>query len=144
MLVPEGWVSDYYQGTIRLASSGDNFFYSPYKPFEGVLINMFVSDGPRAVGPSFDVMSLVNDFLATANANIVRDPMLVERDDKQIVTAIYESEDSKGLLITYLAGFVVEQQQLTVFLAATPHDTQDTFLPALEKMLNSINVISSW
>ena len=140
MLIPEGWVSDYYQGNIIMASKGDNFFYSPFKPFEGVLINMFVSDGPRAVGASFDVLGLANDFIATGQPKVIRPPTLVERSNKQVVTTIYENTDSKGKLITYLAGFVLEQQQLTVFLAATPSDNRENYLPILEKMLYSITV----
>lgn len=142
MLVPKGWVSDYYQGDIILASSRQNLFYSPDKAFAGVLIHMFVSDGPRAFGPSFDVLKLAEDFVAD-QSTMVQAPILDDQGERQIVITLYRNEDSRGTLITYLAGFVVEAQQLTVFLAATPEDTETTYLPILEKMLYSIEVIDS-
>ena len=141
MLVPGGWVSDYYQGTTRLASDGDNFFYSPSEPFEGVLIELFLSDGPRAVGPSFDVLKLAQDFVAD-QPDLRQPPVLNEDSGRQIVTTRYVNDDSKGKPITYFVGFVQENQQLTVFLAATPNDTEETFLPILEAMLFSIQIQS--
>lgn len=143
MLIPEDWVTDYYQGTITLASHEQNLTYSPYKSFEGALIDMFVSDGPRAVGPSFDVLKLAQDFIAD-EPNVLQPPILVEGGGRQIVTTLYAKRDGKGKLLTFMVGFVVEAQQLTVFIAATPNDTQDVYLPILEKMLNSIRVISDW
>lgn len=142
MLLPSGWVSEYHQGTITIASRSNNLFYSPSEPFEGVLINMFVSDGPRAVGPTFDVLKLAEDYVSDQE-NIAQRPALVESDGRQIVTTLYLNKDTKGKLITYLAGFVVEEQQLTVFLAATPTDTQLIFLPILIRMLESIQIRSS-
>jgi hypothetical protein len=142
MLLPEGWVTDYYQGDIAIASDSQNFFYSPERQFEGVLIHMFLSDGPRAIGPTFDVLNLAKDYVAD-QPNVRQAPTLIEQDGRQIVTTYYENEDDKGKLITYLAGFVVEDQQLTVFLAATPSDTERIFLPVLEIMLRSILIKSS-
>lgn len=137
MLLPEGWVTDYHQGDITIASDGQNFFYSPERHLEGVLIHMFLSDGPRAIGPSFDVLKLARDYVAD-RPNVKYAPTLIEEGGRQIVTTYYMNEDDKGKLITYLAGFVVEDQQLAVFLAATPSDTERTFLPVLETMLRSI------
>jgi hypothetical protein len=142
MLLPEGWVSEYYQGTTTFASDSQNLFYSPSEPFEGALVNLFVSDGPRAVGPSFDVLQLAQDFVADQQ-HVAQAPILTEDNGRQIVTARYMNDDAKGKLITYFAGFVMEGQQLTVFLAATPNDTESDFLPVLETMLYSIQIQSS-
>jgi hypothetical protein len=141
MLIPDGWVSDYYQGVITLASRSQNLTYSPSEPFEGVLITLFVSDGPRAVGPTFDVQQIARDYVSD-QLNVVQAPMLVEADKRQIVTTIYLNEDSKGKLITYLTGFIVQEQQLTVFIAATPNETEELYLPVLNEMLYSIEVVS--
>lgn len=141
MLLPKGWVSEYYQGTTSIAPDSRNFFYSPYKEFEGVLINIFLSDGPRAVGPSFDVTKLAEKYIAT-QSNVIQFPILVEGDGRQIVTTLHRKKDTKGTLLTYLAGYVLEDQQLTVFLAATPTDSEATYLPILDEMLYSIYIKS--
>ena len=142
MLLPEDWVSEYYQGTFTIASDSGNLFYSPSEDFEGVLIQMFVSDGPRAVGPSFDVMKLAEDYIAD-QPNVIQKPTLVDQDGRQIVTTLHVNTDTKGKLITYLTGFVLENQELTVFLAATPNETEIVYLPILTKMLYSIEIRSS-
>jgi len=142
MLSPDGWLSEYYQGTTTIVSDSKNLFYSPYEPFEGARIDLFVSDGPRAVGPSFDVMKLARDYVAD-QPNVIQAPTLVEDNGRQIVTTLYEKQDTKGPLITYLVGFVMEEQQLTVFIAATPNDTEMIYLPILQTMLNSIEIRSS-
>jgi hypothetical protein len=141
MLLPENWVSEYYQGTISIATDSRNFFYSPSEPFEGVLVTMFLSDGPRAIGPSFDVMKLAADYI-TDQPNVVQAPILWEQGGRKIITTIHVNEDTKGKVITYLTGYVLEDQQLTVFLAATPRDTELFYLPILEEMLYSINIRS--
>jgi len=141
MLLPDGWVTDYYQGTISIATDGSRFFYSPSEPFEGVLITMFLSEAPRVVGPSFDVMQIATDFIAD-QPNVVQDPLLVEQDGRQIITTVHVKEDTKGKVITYLTGYVIENQELTVFIAATPRDTELFFLPILQEMLYSIQVRS--
>ena len=142
MLVPEGWVSEYYQGTTTFASDGKNLFYAPSDEFEGVLIDLFVTDAPRAVGPSFDVMEIAIDFVSD-QPNVTQTPNLIERDGRQMVTTLYMGRDAKGKLITYLVGFVVEDQQLTVFLGATPNETELIYLPILTKMLYSIEIRSA-
>ena len=139
MLLPDGWVTEYYQGDISIASDGQNLFYSPYEPFEGVLVKMFLSDGPRAIGPSFDVMQLATDFVAD-QPNVTQAPTLVEDGGRQIVTTMYANTDSKGQPITNLTGFVLDNQQLTVFLAATPTETELIYLPVLQQMLFSIEI----
>lgn len=141
MLLPDGWTTDYYQGNVTIASSSQNLFYSPFEEFEGILIRMFLSDGPRAVGPSFDVMKIAEEYVAD-QPNIVQTPTLVEHDERQIITTLHAGKDTKGKLITYLTGYVLENQQLTVFLAATPTDTELIYLPILKEMLYSINIRS--
>ena len=141
MLLPDGWVSEYYQGTIAIASDSRNFFYSPSDPFEGVLVHMFLSDGPRAVGPSFDVMQIAADYIAD-QPNVVQAPTLVEQGGRKIITTIHMNKDSKGDVITYLTGYVLEDQQLAVFLATTPADIGPYFLPILQEMLYSIMIAS--
>jgi hypothetical protein len=141
MLLPDGWVSEYDQGTIAIASNSSNFFYSPSDPFEGVLVYMFLSDGPRAVGPSFDVMQIAADYIAD-QPNVVQTPTLVEQGARKIITTVHINKDSKGDVITYLTGYVLEDQQLAVFLAATPTDTELYFLPILQEMLYSILIAS--
>jgi hypothetical protein len=141
MLLPTGWVTNYYQGDITIASGSQNLFYSPSEQFEGVLIHMFLSEGPRAVGPSFDVMKIAEEYVAD-QPNVVQAPLLWEQGGRQIITTIHVNEDTKGKVITYLTGYVLEDQQLTVFLAATPRDTELLYLPILEEMLYSINIRS--
>lgn len=141
MLLPERWVSEYYQGTVTISSDGRNLFYSPSEEFDGVLIHMFLSDGPRTIGSSFDLMKLAEDYIED-QPNVIQAPTLIEGDGRQIVTTLHVSKDSKGKLITYLTGYVLEEQQLTVFLAATPKDTEMFFLPILGEMLYSINIKS--
>src|SRR5262245_9287478 len=69
LLVPAGWVMEYDgQGNTRLASAGENFFYLPDKSMDGALIQMFVSDAPRAQGEAFDVLKLAQAFAAKQNA----------------------------------------------------------------------------
>jgi hypothetical protein len=139
MLIPDGWSMEYSQGTTTLASDSQNLFYSPSEPFEGVLITLFVSDGPRAVGPSFDVMKIAQDYIA-GQPRVTQAPTLSEQCGRQIVTARYLGLDSKGQWITYFTGFVVQSQVLTVFLAATPEATEATFVPILQEMVFSIEV----
>jgi len=141
MLLPNDWVSEYHQGNFTLASDRRNLFYSSSEEFEGVLINMFVTDAPRAIGPSFDVIKLAEDYIAD-QPNVIQKPTLVEQNGRQIVTTLHVNQNTKGKFITYLTGYVLENQELTVFLAATPRDTEMIYLPILDKMLYSIEVQS--
>jgi len=142
MLLPDGWVTEYYQGTISIATDGSRFFYSPSEPFEGVLVTMFLSGAPRAVGPSFDIMQIATDYIAD-QPNVVQTPLLVKQDGRKIITTIHVKEDTRGKVITYLTGYVLENQELTVFIAATPRDTELFYLPILQEMLYSIQISSS-
>ena len=142
MLIPDGWVSEYYRGVTTFAPNSQNLFYSPSQTFEGALVDLFVSDGPRAVGSSFDVLKLAQDYVSD-QPNITQPPTLVEQAGRQIVTTIYLNKDSKGKLITYLVGFVVEEMQLAVFISATPTETEAFYLPILNRMLNSIEVVTN-
>jgi hypothetical protein len=139
LLVPDGWTMEYDQGTTTLAASSQSRYYSPTERFAGALVQVFVSDAPRALGPTFDVLQLAQDFMAL-QATVTQDPVLREVRGRQIVTGRYAGNDTKGQAITYLAAFVVERQVLTVFLAATPQATEDTFLSILEKMVSSIQL----
>jgi hypothetical protein len=141
MLIPDGWVTDYHQGDIMIASGSKNLFYSPSEQFEGILIHMFLTDAPRSVGLSFDLMKIAEGYIAD-QPTVLQAPTLVEQDGRQIVTTLHVNEDSKGKLIAYFTGYVLEDQQLTVFLAATPRDTELFYLPILEEMLYSINIRS--
>jgi len=141
MLLPDGWIYEYYQGTFTIAPDSKSLFYSPYEPFTGARIDMFLSDGPRAVGPSFDLMRIAKDFVAD-QTNVTQPPKLIEDGRRQIITTLYVNKDSKGKLIDYFVGFVMENQQLTVFIAATPLDTEVFYLPILQQMLTSIEIRS--
>jgi hypothetical protein len=138
MSLPMGWVSEYDQGTITIASDDQNLLDSP-EEFEGVLINMFVSDGPQIAGPAFDLMKLAEDSIV-GQVNIIQTPKLVEKDGRQIVTTLHTNTDTRGKRIIYLSGYVLEDRQLTVFLAATPTETEVIFLPILTSMLHSIEI----
>jgi hypothetical protein len=142
MLLPEGWVTEYHQGDITISTASRNFFYSPSEEFEGVLIRMFLSGAPQAVGPSFDVMGIAEQYIEDQDS-VVQDPILVEKDGRQIITTIHLNRDSKGTVVTYLTGYVLENQQLTVFMGATPRDTELLYLPILLEMLYSIEITSN-
>jgi hypothetical protein len=137
MLVPDGWTVEYDQGTTTLASGSRSRYYSPTELFAGALVQVFVSDAPRAIGPSFDVLQLAQDFIAL-QATVTHRPALHAANGRQIVTAQYAGRDTKGQPITYLAAFVLENQVLTVFLAATPEATEASYVPVLEQMVASI------
>jgi len=140
--VPAGWVWEFDQGNAWLATSSRNFFYSPSEPFRGALIHIFLSDAPRAAGPSFDVLKLAQDFMATQSM-VAQEPVLATAGDREMVTALYLGRDSKGQRFTYLAGFDVQSDVLTVFLAATPQGTAEAYLPVLMHMLESIEIEQS-
>jgi hypothetical protein len=137
LLVPEGWTTEYHQGTTTFASGSQSRFYSPTEDFAGALVQVFVSDAPRAGVALFDVMALAEDFIALQAAPI-QAPALREGRGKQIVTTRYVGRDPKGQATAHLAAFVVERQVLTVFLANTPEGTSATYLPILERMAASI------
>jgi hypothetical protein len=141
MVLPNGWVSEYQQGTIRIVSDARYLLHSLPEEFEGVLINMFVSDAPQVAGPAFNVMKLAEDAIANL-ANILQTPKSVEENGRQIVTTLHINRNTKGKRIIYLSAYILEDQQLTVFLAATPTDTEFIFLPILTKMLHSIEIRS--
>jgi hypothetical protein len=102
---------------------------------------MFVSDAPQVAGPAFNVMKLAEDAIAN-QANILQTPKSVEENGRQIVTTLHINRNTKGKRIIYLSAYILEDQQLTVFLAATPTDTEFIFLPILTKMLHSIEIRS--
>jgi hypothetical protein len=137
LLVPEGWTIEYDQGTTTLASGSRSRYFSPSERFAGALVQVFVSDAPRAAGARFDLMTLAEDFIALQPVP-TQDPTLREGRGKQIVTTRYAVQGMQGQAMTHLAAFVVERQVLTVFLAHTPEDTGATYLPILERMVVSI------
>ncbi len=141
MVLPNGWVSEYHQGTITIASNARHLLHSLSEEFEGVLINMFVSEAPQVAGPAFNVMKLAEDAIAN-QVNIIQTPKSVEENGRQIVTTLHINRNTKGKRIIYLSAYILEDQQLTVFLAATPTDTEFLFLPILTKMFHSIEVRS--
>jgi hypothetical protein len=139
LLVPEGWLLEYEQGTTTLASGSESRYYSPTERFAGALVQVFVSDAPRALGERFDLMRLAEDFLALQPVP-TQQPALREEQGRQIVTVRYAGQTTKNQTMTYLAAFVVERQVLTVFLAATPEFTEAAYLPILEQMVSSIQL----
>jgi hypothetical protein len=139
LLVPQGWVTEADADTVHLASSSRNFFYAPDASMEGVLIQLFVSDAPRTAGPAFDLLRLAQAF-AARQALVTQAPALWQENDRAIASVLYAADDSRGAPFTYLAGFVVHHEVLTVFLAATPQATQAAYLPVLDRMLRSIQV----
>jgi hypothetical protein len=139
LLVPEGWLVEYDQGTTTLASGTQSRYYSPAEPFAGALVQVFVSDAPRALGERFDVLRLAEDFLALQPVP-TQPPELRDERGRQIVTVRYAGQTPRNQTMTYLAAFVVDRQVLTVFLAATPEFTEADYLPILERMVSSIQL----
>jgi hypothetical protein len=139
LLVPEGWMLEYDQGTTTLASGSQSRYYSPTEPFAGALVQIFVSGAPRTLGARFDVMRLAEDFLALQPVP-TQEPMLREEQGRQIVTVRYAGQTPRNQTMTYMTAFVVERQVLTVFLAATPEFTEADYLPILERMVSSIQL----
>jgi hypothetical protein len=137
LLVPKGWTLKHHQGATTLASGSQSRYYLPTERFAGALIQVFVVEGPHAIGPSFDLMRLAKEFIAT-QTTAPQVFTLREVRGRRIVTARYAGVDAQGQALTYLAAFVVERQVLTVFLAATPKRTDDDYLPVLEKIVSSI------
>ncbi len=87
-------------------------------------------------------MELAEDAIADL-VNIIQNPNLVAKYRRQIVTTLHTNRDTKGKRVIYLSGYVLEDQQLSVFLAATPLETQLIFMPMLTKILHSIEIRSS-